>query len=183
MPEIDGLSKDTVVTSWMAKYDALMKGEKAKKGHNKAAVKDTFPSSIFFLAEEDGRRPGQRPATNMLGNEVMSKEQLYDLYQQILGVKKFEHQLLYNAMQLDNSDEQAAAIRRELDARQEEINKMERNRKLLPKFVLKEMESLYIEEQNGAVNTLKSNLESLPVQQGNVEKEKKSFPFPKLKAK
>ena len=28
--------------------------------------------------------------------------------------------------QLDNSDEQAAAIRRELDARQEEINKMER---------------------------------------------------------
>ena len=118
----------------------------------------------------------------MLGNEVMSKEQLYDLYQQILGVKKFEHQLLYNAMQLDNSDEQAAAIRRELDARQEEINKMERNRKLLPKFVLKEMESLYIEEQNGAVNTLKSNLESLPVQQGHVEKEKKSSPFPKLNA-
>ena len=31
LPEIDGLSKDTVVTSWMAKYDALMKGEKAKK--------------------------------------------------------------------------------------------------------------------------------------------------------
>ena len=36
----------------------------------------------------------------MLGNEVMSKEQLYDLYQQILGVKKFEHQLLYNDMQV-----------------------------------------------------------------------------------
>ena len=36
----------------------------------------------------------------MLGNEVMSKEQCYDLYQQILGVKKFEHQLLYNAMQV-----------------------------------------------------------------------------------
>ena len=36
----------------------------------------------------------------MLGNEVMSKEQLYDLYQQILGVKKFEHQLLYNKMQV-----------------------------------------------------------------------------------
>ena len=28
LPEIDGLSKDTVVTSWMAKYDALMKGKK-----------------------------------------------------------------------------------------------------------------------------------------------------------
>ena len=38
----------------------------------------------------------------MLGNEVMSKEQCYDLYQQILGVKKFEHQLLYNAMQVSH---------------------------------------------------------------------------------
>ena len=57
---------------------------------------------MMFLtfAEEDARRPGQRPATAMLGNDVMSKEQLYDLYQQILGVKKFEHQLLYNAMQV-----------------------------------------------------------------------------------
>ncbi len=27
LPEIDGLSKETVVTSWMAKYDAIMKGE------------------------------------------------------------------------------------------------------------------------------------------------------------
>lgn len=39
----------------------------------------------------------------MLGNEVMNKEQLYDLYQQILGVKKFEHQLLYNAMQVNEA--------------------------------------------------------------------------------
>ena len=53
-----------------------------------------------FFPEEDSRRPGQRPTTAMLGNEVMNKEQLYDLYQQILGVKKFEHQLLYNAMQV-----------------------------------------------------------------------------------
>ena len=36
----------------------------------------------------------------MLGNEIMNKEQLYDLFQQILLVKKFEHQLLYNAMQV-----------------------------------------------------------------------------------
>jgi len=30
LPEIDGLSKETVVTSWMAKYDAIMKGETDK---------------------------------------------------------------------------------------------------------------------------------------------------------
>jgi hypothetical protein len=54
----------------------------------------------------------------------------------------------------------------------------------MPKFVLKEMESLYIEEMNQAISTLKSNLESLPVQQGNdAQKEKGKFPFPKLKAK
>ena len=57
---------------------------------------------LRFFAEEDARRPNQRPTTAMLGNEVMSKEQCYDLYQQILGVKKFEHQLLYNAMQVSN---------------------------------------------------------------------------------
>merc|ERR1719468_1319750 len=96
----------------------------------------------------------------------MNKEQLYDLFQQILSVKKFEHQLLYNAMQLDSSDEQAAAIRRELDARREKTAEMERNRKLMPKFVLKDMEGLFIEEMNIAVSTLRNNLESLPVQQG-----------------
>ena len=39
------------------------------------------------------------------------------------------------------------------------------NRKLMPKFVLKDMEGLYIEEMNTAINTLKGNLESLPVDQ------------------
>ena len=56
----------------------------------------------MFL-DEEARRPGQRPATSMLGNDVLSKEQLYDLFQQILGVKKFEHQLLYNAMQVSET--------------------------------------------------------------------------------
>lgn len=29
---------------------------------------------------------------------ILTKEQLYDMFQQILGVKKFEHQILYNAL-------------------------------------------------------------------------------------
>ena len=53
-----------------------------------------------MIAEDEPRRPGQRLPTALMGNEVMSKEQLYDLFQQILNVKKFEHQLLYNAMQV-----------------------------------------------------------------------------------
>lgn len=40
------------------------------------------------------------------------------------------------------------------------------NRKLMPKFVLKEMECLYLEELRSCINTLMVNLESLPVAKG-----------------
>ena len=46
----------------------------------------------------------------------------------------------------------------------------------MPKFVLKEMESLYVEEMTQQINLLKSNLESLPVQQAKPEGSK----FPKF---
>ena len=59
-----------------------------------------IPVITWQFSEDEPRRPGQRLPTAMLGNEVMTKEQLYDLFQQILNVKKFEHQLLYNAMQV-----------------------------------------------------------------------------------
>lgn len=39
----------------------------------------------------------------------------------------------------------------------------------MPKFVLKEMEVLYIEEQKSAINLLMANLESLPVSKGSVD--------------
>ncbi|CAL4061228.1 unnamed protein product, partial [Meganyctiphanes norvegica] len=138
LPEIDGLSKETVMTSWLAKFDCIIKGE------------------------EDNKRPGRNP--QQFNSElIMPKEQLFDMFQQILGIKKFEHQLLFNALQLDNQDEQAAAIRRELDGRMQKVAELERNRKLMPKFVVKEMESLYLEELKTSINLLMANLESLPV--------------------
>ena len=60
--------------------------------------------TVVIILEDEARRPGQRLPTAMLGNELMTKEQLYDLFQQILSVKKFEHQLLYNAMQVNISN-------------------------------------------------------------------------------
>ncbi|XP_066949857.1 calcium-dependent secretion activator isoform X30 [Macrobrachium rosenbergii] len=144
LPEIDGLSKETVLTSWMAKFDMIIKGE------------------------EDSKRPGRMQQT--LNSElIMPKEQLFDMFQQILGIKKFEHQLLFNALQLDSQDEQAAAIRRELDGRMQKVAELERNRKLMPKFVVKEMESLYLEELKTSINLLMANLESLPVSKGSQE--------------
>lgn len=146
LPEIDGLSKETVLTSWMAKFDCILKG----------------------TGDDDIKRPPrmQQPLNSEL---ILSKEQLYDMFQQILGVKKFEHQILFNALMLDSADEQAAAIRRELDGRMQRVSEMEKNRKLMPKFVLKEMESLYVEELKSSINLLMANLESLPVSKGSMD--------------
>lgn len=160
LPEIDGLSKETVLTSWMAKFDCILKG---------TGDDDANPTSA------KGRARMQQPLNSEL---ILSKEQLYDMFQQILGVKKFEHQILYNALMLDSNDEQAAAIRRELDGRMQRVAEMEKNRKLMPKFVLKEMESLYVEELKSSINLLMANLESLPVSKGSMDSK---FGMQKLK--
>ncbi|XP_039513890.1 calcium-dependent secretion activator 2 isoform X16 [Pimephales promelas] len=137
LPEIDGLSKETVLSSWITKYDAIYKGE-------------------------EDRRPQGRMPFSAVSELILSKEQLYEMFQQILGVKKFEHQLLYNALQLDNVDEQAAQIRRELDGRLQLAEKIARERKF-PKFISKDMEMMYVEELRSSVNLLMANLESQPV--------------------
>ncbi|XP_070150920.1 calcium-dependent secretion activator isoform X2 [Polyergus mexicanus] len=147
LPEIDGLSKETVLTSWLAKFDCILKG----------------------TGDEDTKRPSRMQQQSLNSELILSKEQLYDMFQQILGIKKFEHQLLFNALLLDSADEQAAAIRRELDGRVQKVNEMEKNRKLMPRFLLKEMESLYIEELKSSINLLMANLESLPVSKGSID--------------
>lgn len=76
LPEIDGLSKETVLSSWIAKYDAIYRGD------------------------EDMRRQTQRAHLSAVSELILSKEQLYEMFQQILGIRKFEHQLLYNACQV-----------------------------------------------------------------------------------
>jgi hypothetical protein len=45
----------------------------------------------------------------------------------------------------------------------------------MPKFVLKEMEVLYVEEMTQAIIKLKQNLESVPVQQGKTSGSKIKF--------
>eukprot|EP00061_Rhincodon_typus_P015546 g43276.t1 len=76
---------------------------------------------------------------------------------------------------LDNADEQAAQIRRELDGRLQMAEQLAKERKFL-KFVQKDMENMYIEELKSSVNLLMANLESLPVAKGGPE-----FKLQKLK--
>uniref|UniRef100_A0A671VW31 Ca2+-dependent activator protein for secretion a n=1 Tax=Sparus aurata TaxID=8175 RepID=A0A671VW31_SPAAU len=142
LPEIDGLSKETVLSSWMAKFDTIYRGE------------------------EDPRKHQQRMTASAASELILSKDQLYEMFQQILGIKKFEHQLLYNACQLDNPDEQAAQIRRELDGRLQMADQIARHGGRFPRFASREMETMYIEELRSSVNLLMANLESMPVSKG-----------------
>lgn len=41
---------------------------------------------------------------------ILSKEQLYEMFQQILGIKKLEHQLLYNACQVSDYAISSSAV-------------------------------------------------------------------------
>ncbi|XP_077385767.1 calcium-dependent secretion activator 1 isoform X2 [Festucalex cinctus] len=142
LPEIDGLSKETVLSSWIAKFDTIYRGE------------------------EDPRKHQQRMTASAASELILSKDQLYEMFQQILGVKKFEHQLLYNACQLDNPDEQAAQIRRELDGRLQMADQITRLGGRFPRFASREMEAMFIEELRSSVNLLMANLESMPVSKG-----------------
>ncbi|XP_057700962.1 calcium-dependent secretion activator 1 isoform X5 [Corythoichthys intestinalis] len=142
LPEIDGLSKETVLSSWIAKFDTIYRGE------------------------EDPRKHQQRMTASAASELILSKDQLYEMFQQILGIKKFEHQLLYNACQLDNPDEQAAQIRRELDGRLQMADQITRLGGRFPRFSSREMEAMFIEELRSSVNLLMANLESMPVSKG-----------------
>ncbi|CAI4226865.1 unnamed protein product [Auanema sp. JU1783] len=142
LPEIEGLSKDMVLSAWLAKYDAICKGDDDS---------------------QKGRLRGRNQVKEAQSDMVLSKEQMYDMFQQIMAVKKFEHQIIFNALQLDNPDEQAATIRREVGLREECLKDIVKMRRHMPKFVVKDMETLYMDEVRQSVSMLISNLESVPV--------------------
>ena len=75
LPDIDSLkiSKETVVTLWMSKFDAIYRGQdQEQETSNRRLSKATYMSTSAEL--------------------IMSKEQLYDMFQNVLNIKKFEHQ-------------------------------------------------------------------------------------------
>lgn len=52
------------------------------------------------VTDEDSKRPSRMQQQILNSEAILSKDQLYDMFQQILGIKKFEHQLLFNALQV-----------------------------------------------------------------------------------
>uniref|UniRef100_S4RUG8 Uncharacterized protein n=1 Tax=Petromyzon marinus TaxID=7757 RepID=S4RUG8_PETMA len=142
MPEIAGLTKETVLSSWMTKFDKIFMGDEAP-------------------------RPSTRITASSFSDLILSKDQLYEMFQHILGIKKLEHQLIFNASQLDHPDEQAAQIRREMDQRQKVVELIAKQRRDFPAFVRADSSSTYVSELRSSINLLVSNLESLPVSRGH----------------
>lgn len=75
LPEIDGLSKETVLSSWMTKFDTIYRGTDGDSRKHQRTIS----------------------ASNEL---ILSKDQLYEMFQNILSIKKYEHLILYNALQV-----------------------------------------------------------------------------------
>lgn len=179
--------RDIILNSWTSKFESIMRGVTPLDSSNQtfgplcsASASATSSSSQNVTTLQQQFQLQQQQQTSQLNNssqtqqqqlqQQLSKDHLYQMFQTILNIKKFEHQLLFNALQLDSADEQAAAVRRELDNRIQLIAELERNKKLLmPKFVLKEMESLYIDEARAFVQQLMINLDKLPVSKSQSE--------------
>ncbi|KAA3681724.1 calcium-dependent secretion activator [Paragonimus westermani] len=135
---IEGMTRESVISAWKIKFDQICRG---------------------------GERPcpvAMKLAVPQPETVAPTKEQQYEMLMRTLSVEKYEHQVLYNACQLDNADEQAAELRRELSERLALIERMAKDRSC-PKLVHKEMESQYIEEERLRVNELIRRVNSIPV--------------------
>lgn len=75
LPDIEGLSKETVLSSWMGKFDAIYRGDEDQK---------KSPARLAGAASE----------------LILSKDQLYEMFQTILSVKQYQHQILFNACEV-----------------------------------------------------------------------------------
>ncbi|VDN25093.1 unnamed protein product [Gongylonema pulchrum] len=82
LPELDGVSKETLLNNWLAKFDTIIRGDE-----------DAVQSR-----QARGRLRGVNQSNADL---TLLKDQLYDIFQQVLSVKKFEHQIIFNALQVN----------------------------------------------------------------------------------
>ncbi len=105
LPEIDGLAKETVLNSWMLKFDQICRGGASGTDSDESRRPSSTPGH-----KQSVSAPPQPPfsacgspfalVASNAESTPSSKEQLYDMFQQILCVKKYEHQILFNACQV-----------------------------------------------------------------------------------
>lgn len=75
-------SKESLLTTWMAKFECLLKGDPE--------------SDLQMINSKKHVARHQMITANLTAVEnILTKDQLYDMFQSILKIKKFEHQLLF----------------------------------------------------------------------------------------
>lgn len=86
LPEVEGMTKESIMSQWLTKFDTIF------RGFDEVETKKLTGTKM---------QQYQQQQQAMLASEtILSKEQLYDMFQNILKIKRFEHQLLYNALQV-----------------------------------------------------------------------------------
>ena len=55
----------------------------------------------IYRGDEDQKKIPSRLAATAASELILSKDQLYEMFQTILGVKKYEHIILFNACQVN----------------------------------------------------------------------------------
>lgn len=72
LPDPEGVTKEGLINSWMGKFECLMRGDEDSKS---------------------SKTP--RFQISLTPDSILTKDQLYDMFQGVIAVKKFEHQLLF----------------------------------------------------------------------------------------
>ncbi|XP_061147977.1 calcium-dependent secretion activator 1 isoform X4 [Syngnathus typhle] len=117
----------------------------------------------------------KQPTDMARRQQKINKQQLQTVKERFQAFLNGETQIVadeafINAVQsyyeLDNPDEQAAQIRRELDGRLQMADQITRLGGRFPRFASREMEAMFVEELRSSVNLLMANLESMPVSKG-----------------
>jgi hypothetical protein len=140
--ELDEETDARVKSVWLQIFGVLSRGEPG------LAYQDASSSSLNIT-----------PASSEM---LLTTEQLYEVFQGVLGVKRFEHQILFNQCQLGSRDEQASLLRRELQLRGEVSQTLQPD-SMGQLFVRPEMAIMYMKEEQGAVRKLLHLLDSVPV--------------------
>lgn len=104
--EIDTFQKEQVLNSFVMKFDVLLPSEDQTYTQHYGNYLYYFISNKKFTTatgKTSQYQLQQQTLQQSNADVVLTKEQMYDMFSRILSIKKFEHQLLFNALQVGNA--------------------------------------------------------------------------------
>ncbi|XP_065179663.1 calcium-dependent secretion activator-like [Sycon ciliatum] len=144
LPLMERVKHDHVLAIWMSKYEAICRGN--------LDMETARRDSLAILRERQSV------------DDSVAPDHLYKVFQLILGIPQREHHLLSKELQLDNADEQATVIRRELRHRLTFLAQCDMKEiGLLLVSTEPNMAQEYLAEQHSHITKLSSTLNQMPI--------------------